>query len=500
MTTEPTKSSAAVEPAAEREARAAVPNGVDAGPHPHAVGVAVLVLGLVLLPFFALATFAHPQNDDWVFAATALQMGYARANAFWYEAWTGRYAATAILSGFDVLASVPGGFGSILAANLALVVGGAVAAALGVLPTALGTTRRVAVGLLFAALHLATLPSASEGIYWLAGAVTYQLSSALVMLLVGVLGLLERTAGWRRAALALAGAALAAAVAGGNEVSVVLLDALAGGWLLSRSWRARRVRLDLLAIAAAAAGGSVVALLAPGNHVRLESSGGIHPANAIALAAPACAGFIARWTFMGPVIPGLALAAPALATAARAGGWRLPHPVIAAIAAAVATLAAFAIPALGAGTIEPRAANVVHWVFLVAAFFVTTTVAFWLERRAGRPVALTPRGGAAIAAVALMLCAAFPTSLRLVTVDLLSGEARRFDAAIRDRYRRIAVCRGPVCEVPRIAEPPRSLVWFEDAIDEGQETPFFENYKGAYAFWFGKYRIRLQRAADAAPR
>ena len=183
--------------------------------------------------------------------------------------------------------------------------------------------------------------------------------------------------------------------------------------------------------------------------------------------------------------------APALAAAARAGRWRLPHPAAAALAAAAATLGALLLPAAGAGAIEPRAANVVHWVFLAGAFGATASAAAWLERRRGRALLHSPRRAVALVAAAAALAVVFPTALRQAAGDLASGEAARYDAALVERYARIRACDAPVCEVPRIPAPARSVSWFEDAIDEGRETPFFDGYKGAFAFCFGKARVRL---------
>ncbi len=68
-----------------------------------------VALAAAIAPFFALAAFAHPQNDDWVYAASTLQRGWAGANEFWYRAWSGRYTATAILTGTPFLGGVDEG-------------------------------------------------------------------------------------------------------------------------------------------------------------------------------------------------------------------------------------------------------------------------------------------------------------------------------------------------------------------------------------------------------
>ena len=62
---------------------------------PRFLGIAALLVAIV--PFVALARFAHPQADDFCNANTMRELGFWAAQKQWYTNWTGRFASTALI-------------------------------------------------------------------------------------------------------------------------------------------------------------------------------------------------------------------------------------------------------------------------------------------------------------------------------------------------------------------------------------------------------------------
>jgi len=148
------------------------------------------------------------------------------------------------------------------------------------------------------------------------------------------------------------------------------------------------------------------------------------------------------------------------------------------------------LPLYGQGTIPPHTLNLVHAVFVVGLVLVAASAGDWLgARRPGGAVRPWVPVAAWAAAAGLAL---LPGSAgRAAWSDLLTGRAARYDTALVERYALLKAC-GPICVVPRLEDPPATLSWFEDAIDEATEVPFFRGYKDAsYGRYFGKRRIRL---------
>jgi hypothetical protein len=187
--------------------------------------------------------------------------------------------------------------------------------------------------------------------------------------------------------------------------------------------------------------------------------------------------------------------------------WTFPHPILVVPVAAAAYLGTVLAPVYGqAGTeIPAHTMNLLFHAFCAAVLLSGASIGAWLGARPPGPARragsarrwLAPAGAVAVAALAVLPA----SSARTAWLDLVTGKAGRWDAAMEERYRIVARCL-PVCDVPRIADGPETLAWFEDAVDEATDSPFWLDYKDSkYALFFEKYRIRLAagRAGGSSP-
>ncbi len=209
-----------------------------------------------LIPHALALLWCFPCLDDWTYGAGGradwwgTQWGY-------YRQWTGRVAATAVLSGWGLIGTpqmaVLIGYPLVLIASIAALVAG-----VHMVVRAVGGTALHTVALLTA--FTLGMPAPVEGLYWLAGTVTYQGGVACTLI---------------ASALLLRGrpfAAVAPCLLAPLFAETVLV--LAVPILLVLAARLRRGWLPALAVLA----GAAISLASPGNHEhRLAAIGEIPP-------------------------------------------------------------------------------------------------------------------------------------------------------------------------------------------------------------------------------
>lgn len=217
-----------------------------------------------LLPFALACGFVFPSLDDWSYGASG-RHGWWEAQGTWYDGWSGRVTATAVISGWGNLGSP--WFAAVIGyrAVIAVLFAGmcwALWDLVGALIPEADRQQRATLSLVIAAGWISLLTDIAEGLYWLSGVASYGLGTLLM--LVACSSMLRGVDGprWR---WWLALAALAIGCLSGEVVAALALTAVAGVVLVHLRghdrWRGGAVLAGgLLATA--------ILLLAPGNAVR----------------------------------------------------------------------------------------------------------------------------------------------------------------------------------------------------------------------------------------
>jgi hypothetical protein len=219
--------------------------------------------------------FSRYASDDYCTAAVTLEQGFLAAQSYWYNAWSGRYTFTALVTALELLGDWTARVLPALGVLLWLLIGSWAMLPLG---RRLGWRQPVLTSFVLASLIIfATLtaaPNIGQSLYWQTGLLTYVLP-----LIAGAL-----FAGWLlRRALASAASTSAGTltisfvgsfVLGGlSETSLMLQVALLSLGLIAAqlglAGQRRRVVVGLLlaALGGALAAG-VVMLIAPGTRMR----------------------------------------------------------------------------------------------------------------------------------------------------------------------------------------------------------------------------------------
>ena len=294
------------------------------------------LLALGLLPFLGLAFSNVPFWDDFGMAMLVREQGLWGAQQVFYHTWGGRYGTAYLQTvGNPLTYGWVGGFRF----TPLVFLGGTGLALYGLMREF--SQRRIApapagqAALLLLLLALGGMPSIYPMFYWFTAATGYEAGIILMLLaaLGGLRALRARTAAARWGWYALAHASVIITV-GLNEIALLLL-----GWTLlvalAACWRAGRRRAAAAwgGLLASAGVGGLVALLAPGNRVRMYGAqhvGHPHPAldimGAVRFATDYYTAFLSRPSQVLVLLLTAALLGPLLVRARqwRPAGFRLP--------------------------------------------------------------------------------------------------------------------------------------------------------------------------------
>ena len=232
-------------------------------------GLAVSVTAILAI-FIALSWFNYPAADDFCFAAKARDLGFFKAQAFWYQHWSGRYTLNAVWTALMTPADLAAAYRfppMILLVSTWLgfsflldrVVQGHLPKLFSLLLGGIATV-----------LFIAGIPDVAQTFYWQGGSITYQLANVLLLFLAGLWVWRETTAKsrWLRMLIFWITALWVIAIIGTNEISLLLTGFLlfcGAGYALWTQRDSRWFWIGLLVIAVIAA---LISMLAPGNYQR----------------------------------------------------------------------------------------------------------------------------------------------------------------------------------------------------------------------------------------
>ena len=425
----------------------------------------LVLLAVASGALIALALFTYPAADDFCFQERAVRLGFLGAQADWYATWSGRYTATALVSGVMLAGQ------SWYSPALALVVLAWLISLWLLLSACAGNAfsrRDVALAsLTLFVMYGAFAPGLNGAFYWASAAFTYQISSILLLLMlamnIGVMrrGLPDRMTG-ALIAVVIANLILGIVLGGTNETILPLaLLLLAVGAVVARRVSPRVAPAWLAGFAGVAIAVAIV-VVAPGNEVRWQYfPEGRHLLHALPSTAIRTLGFIVRESANPALWLATALAAAPLWNflpgtlrdwMTRRRGWLVLLALWLAMVAACFFPAEYAV---GAGP-PGRARNIAYAVFLLGWIPVVTVVA---ERflRDRHPFVSPPRVKPLLL-LALGLTLAASTQMRDIYKDLGNAPEYRRELARREVAIRQAAARGlGNLEVPQLAVETRHI-------------------------------------------
>jgi len=419
--------------------------------------VSMLGLILTLFPFFVLCFFVQPSFvDDYCFIIKTKELGLTSAFLDWYTHWTGRYSLCFLMSFNPLL------IGSFFLYKLLI---GFMIALLPLLvffcfKRIFKNQERsfyISFTALFSLFYFYQLPSVNEGLFWMTGAVAYQLPT---LCLLGLFILLhdlctDRSNPWMTCLLSII---LAVVLIGTNEISMVVYMTflcLFTAFSFFKKTSHKKLLLILLFVSLVA---SLFVVCAPGNQTRAT----LFPmANdlpqALYMTLLGCLYYVGQWLAMSFVMMILAFYVLSK-TKLELSKHALNLPVwMSAGSFVVILLAGFFVPAWATGQMpNPRAINVIFFVFLIGLFYhILFMYAFFITHQISIG---TGKIGATLVIFFLFFLIFSPgkqssNNIRTAYVDIVSGKAYDFHVSMIKSYQT-----GEIEDLPQEMVPV-SLRW-----------------------------------------
>ena len=222
---------------------------------------------LVMLVYLLLGHYAHPSADDFCMAAGVQRDGLLPHLLHHYQEWSGRYASNTLYALYPLVFGFDSGYQLLPILVISLLFLSMAWFLAGLFRLPLRTPGILLATLVFLVIYLLGMRSVASGLYWNAGALTYQSGNILLLLQLGLmLRLVDRQEDMKRKAALIAVMVFVIIMGIGthetNMIVVIGLLATAVIFQFHLGWSYIRLWLFLLLLALAA---SAVVFLSPGN-------------------------------------------------------------------------------------------------------------------------------------------------------------------------------------------------------------------------------------------
>lgn len=401
--------------------------------------VSIFALLIVLAPFFALCFFVHPSFlDDYCFVYKFETMGLSDAFFDWYNHWTGRYSLCFLMSLNPLV------IGSLFLYRLIIFFMIALVPVLTLCSLKVFFKKKsfnfyISFTTFFSFFYFYQLPSINEGMYWMTGALAYQLPT---LCLFGVLITLVKICSSRGHKIinTLIASFLTVVLIGTNEISMATTVVFLFLIIAYRLFFKINSNKELFVIFVVAVTASFFVILAPGNHVREE----LFPlANdwklAIQMTILGFGYYACQWLGISCLLAIVSLYI--LKKEKEAFQFDVfSTPVTVSIAIfLIVLLAGFFVPAWSTGQMpNPRAINVLFAIFVIGFFYHVFFFyqQFMVERSFD---GISKIGGLLAACSIFFITFSFGkgvnNNIKSAYTDLLSGKAYLFDRSMINLYK-----------------------------------------------------------------
>jgi len=420
---------------------------------------------LSILPFLVISFFTNPTADDFAYNSKSRDLGFWDAQLFWYHEWSGRYLATAILSvkplvsdSFLIYKLIP----VLLLISLFI--------SLYYLSSLLLVNLKKRDFCIFTffilAMYLIQMPSVSQGLYWLSGSVTYQLSNILAVLLFCFLIKLIETNERKYLALSIFFTFL---VVGLNEASMLLITFLIGVVFIFKSIQQKKFNFSILILLIFAVVFAVIVIKSPGNVIRASTFSNKNQFfYATYKSILAGTSYLVVWLPFIIVFSFIFFDYFGKKTDIKISKIFNVNPII-------VCLIVFIIPVIGFFTgywstgLNPpsRTINIIYFYFLMGLVYLTFVVFFKLKQKRNDFITYS-LSVKYLLFIIIFIQLSQENNIRTAYSDLVSGKAYNYDMELKNRYKIIRNSSKDTILVPMLSFKPRTI-YFGDITNDSYD-------------------------------
>jgi len=417
--------------------------------------VYIIALGVfTIFPLLVISYFNQPSADDYCYAAKAQNLGFWNAQIDSYLGWTGRYLSTILLS-FDILIKGKFILYKLFPIALVLLLFKSVFNLVSLTVVSISRKNRYVITSLFVATYFIQMPNISEGLFWYAGSVTYQLSNIISILLMCSLISLLRFKKVKHFFFAIVYVIL---LIGTNETAMIMWAVTLSFIFLYKIILDKKISYHLTLIITVVLIFSLIVILAPGNSVR----GTFFPENhqffnSIFQSLRALVINVVIW------IPLLCFLTILLFSSLKGNLGVISSeilkasPVLVFLVVCMISFLGFFISFWSMGNAPPsRAVNVICFYFMLG-FLYTMFLLFIKFEKETESLKLINKKTKYILMFIVMGSVISFNNIRGVYIDLLSGTAYRYNLELEERYQIIQNNTSMKLSIPSLKNKPVTL-------------------------------------------
>lgn len=419
----------------------------------------ILVLSsVVILPFLIISVFNNPSADDFCYSNYGRDLGFFGLQKEAYFGWSGRYLPTLILGipnlisgSFVVYKMVP----VLLLVALFISIYHLASSVF----HSLSKKNKALLAILITALYLLQMPSPTQGFYWLAGAVTYQLSIILALFMFSYVILYVNTENIKFIVVAML---LSILVIGTNEITLVFINLIYGFTCAYLLFINRKIDKGLLLLFAVMLACSAFVLLSPGSASRATT----YPGNQQFMYS-LFKTIKATKRHLGDWFPSIVVVLLLFFDFFSKTAQKIKTPHVFKVNLVFPVLIVFSFLILGVFPVYYslkwvpfRVVNEVYFFFLLGVFYLAFVLFFKLNEKKKTFVELSKW-----TRIGLWVLVCFrlggDNNVRVAYSDLISGKANAYNKALNTRYSIIKNSKDDKVIIPKLDVFPETI-FFED--------------------------------------
>jgi hypothetical protein len=415
----------------------------------------IISIGILsIAPFLIISGFNNPTADDFCYNCKSRDLGFWNAQFSWYNDWSGRYFSTAILS---IKALVSGSFllYKLIPIFLLISLFTSICYLCSLLFINLKNKDFCILAFFVMIMYLFQMPSISQGLYWLAGSITYQLSNILTVLLFCFL--IKFIESNEKIYLILS-IFFVFLIIGSNEASMLLINFLIGVIFIYKSFCNKRIDYKILLLLFFVIIFSLIVIESPGNAIRASA----YPERnqifyAIYKSMLAVKSYLGMWL---PFIIFFSL----LFFDHFIQNVSVKTSKIFAVNPYFVFLVVFSVPFLGfftsywsIGRTPPlRTINVIYFYFLLGLIYLTFVLFFKFKQTENAFISYS-KSVKYLLFIVILIQFGQENNIRVAYFDLLSGHAYNYDLQLKNRYKIIESSRTNILNVSELTDKPFTI-------------------------------------------
>ncbi|MDO7172753.1 DUF6056 family protein [Mariniflexile sp. AS56] len=416
---------------------------------------------LTFLPLVTISIYNNPSADDFCFNIKSNDLGFWNAQISWYQTWTGRYTSSALLS-IEQLVSEP--FYAYKFVPIVLILGlfFSLYTLLSLLFINLKKRDILVLITLILILYFFQMPSISQGVYWLAGSITYQVPNILSIFLMCFLIKLLQVKNLIYLLLSILCSFL---IIGSNEVSMLLIDYFIFTVFIYNSIHHKKINYSLLLLVLCITAFSILVVKSPGNTLRAS-----YFPNKNQLIYSLFKSLVGLKSYIGIWLPLIILFILIYFNDFRRKANIITsqffniNPFIAVLFVAIIPFLGFFTGYWSVGRIPPeRTINVIYFMFLIGLIYISFGFFYYLKQKKSDFIIYTKSVKFLIYTLIFILLGQ-NNNIRVAYSDLISGAADRYNLELNDRYSNLKH-KEATLTLPPLKNKPKTI-FFEDISED----------------------------------